>query len=116
MPWYRNALRRFSYLLFLTSCFWQAQAQDSLYARQVIKKLTSKEFFGRGYLNNGLDKAAKYIAKELKTFEAKPLFYTGYFQWFDFNVNTFPGKVIVKVDGKLLKPGADYILNEESSA
>jgi len=116
MPWYRNALRNLSCLLLFCSCFLQAPAQDSLYARQVIKKLTSKEFFGRGYLNNGLDKAAKYIAKELKRFEAKPLFYTGYFQWFDFNVNTFPGKVIVKVDGKLLKPGVDYILNEESSA
>ncbi len=80
------------------------------------KKLTSKEFYGRGYLNDGLDKAAKYIAKELKKFDAVPLFYTGYFQWFDFNVNTFPGKLIVKVNGKLLKPGIDYIPNEESSA
>ncbi len=133
MLWYRNVLRsdltpnpspkergvlKTSFLIFLLlySWFFSLQAQDSLYTRQVIKKLTSKEFFGRGYLNDGLDKAAKYIAKELKKFEAKPLFYTGYFQWFDFNVNTFPGKVIVKVDGKLLKPGADYILNEESSA
>jgi aminopeptidase YwaD len=102
----------FSALLPLTSYL---NAQDSLYARQVIKKLTSKEFFGRGYLNNGLDKAAKYISGELKKFEAKPLFGTGYFQWFDFNVNTFPGKMEVKINGKKLKPGEDYIVTPESS-
>src|SRR3954471_8891747 len=111
MPLYKSAFPKLSLLLLLCSCFLQASAQDSLYTRQVIKKLTSKEFFGRGYLNNGLDKASKYIAGELKKFKAEPLFYTGYFQWFDFNVNTFPGKVMVKADGKLLKPGEDYILN-----
>lgn len=104
-----------SYLIFLLSighlC---AQSADSLYARQVIKKLTSKEFFGRGYLNNGLDKAAKYISKELQRWKAKPFFGTGYFQWFDFNVNTFPGKMQVSANGKVLKPGIDYIVAPES--
>ncbi len=84
-------------------------SQDSLYARSVIKKLTSKEFYGRGYLNNGLDKAAKFISSELKRFKAEPLFTTGYYQWFDFDVNTFPGKMDVKVNGKKLKPGIDFI-------
>lgn len=90
------------------------QSQDSLYARLVIKKLTSKECFGRGYLNNGLDVAAKYISSELKRFKAEPLFATGYFQWFDFDVNTFPDKMTVKINGKLLKPGIDFIPNPES--
>ncbi len=135
MHWYENALRNdltpnpspkewgvlktsFLIFLFLGSCFFtlEAHAQDSLYTRQVIKKLTSKEFFGRGYLNNGLDKASKFIAGELKKFEAKPLFYTGYFQWFDFNVNTFPGKMEVKINGKKLKPGEDFIVSPESNS
>ena len=115
-PLRRGALKTsFLFSLLLYSCL-SIRAQDSLYTRQVIKKLTSKEFFGRGYVNNGLDKASKYIVGELKKFQAKPLFNTGYFQWFDFNVNTFPGKMMVKADGKLLKPGEDYILNEESSS
>jgi aminopeptidase YwaD len=91
-------------------------AQDTVYARSVIKKLTSKECFGRGYLNNGLDAAAKYISSELKRLEAKPLFSTGYYQWFDFNVNTFPNKILVKVNNKLLKPGEDYIISPESNS
>lgn len=91
-------------------------SQDSLYARLLIKKLTSQEFYGRGYLNNGLDKAAKYISSELKRLKAEPLFATGYFQWFDFDVNTFPEKLNVKINGKLLKPGIDFIPNPESGS
>lgn len=90
-------------------------AQDTTYARAVIKTLTSKKHFGRGYLNNGLDVAANYIAKELKSSKALPYFSTGYFQWFEFNVNTFPDKVIVKLNNKLLKPGIDYLISPEST-
>jgi aminopeptidase YwaD len=92
------------------------KSQDSLYARLVIKKLTSKECYGRGYLNNGLDVAAKFISSELKRLKTEPLFSTGYFQWFDFDVNTFPDKISVKINGKLLKPGIDFIPNPESGS
>jgi hypothetical protein len=90
-------------------------SQDSVYTKQIIKKLTSKDLLGRGYVNNGLDKAAKYIAGELKRWKAQPLFGTGYFQWFDFNVNTFPGKMDVMINGKKLKPGVDFIVSPESA-
>ena len=86
-----------------------------MYARKVINTLCSKQFAGRGYVKNGLDIAAKYISAELKKFNAQPLYNTGYFQWFDFNVNTFPAKMNVKVNGKTLKPGADFIVSEESA-
>ena len=89
-------------------------AQDSLYARKVINTLCSKSFAGRGYVNNGLDNAAKFIVDELKQIKAQPLFNTGYYQWFDFNVNTFPGKMSVKINGKALKPGIDFIVSDES--
>jgi aminopeptidase YwaD len=89
--------------------------QDTVYARKVIKQLTSRECYGRGYLNNGLDVAAKYICSELKGIGAKALFPSGYYQPFSFNVNTFPGKVSVKINGKALKPGADFIISPESS-
>ncbi len=107
-------LKYFYLVLVLFSCR-VSSAQDTVYARAVIKKLTSKEFFGRGYLNNGLEKAASYISSELKRLDAKPLFSTGYYQWFDFNVNTFPDKITVKINNKLLKPGEDYILNPASA-
>lgn len=115
MHWCKSASFRL-WLLFMLALPALSCAQDSLYARQVIKKLASKQFFGRGYLNNGLDKAAKYIAGELGRWKAEPLFTTGYYQWFEFTVNTFPGKVDVKINGRKLKPGYDFILSPESSS
>jgi aminopeptidase YwaD len=106
---------RFVFLFLIFLCQFSF-SQDSLYARKIIKQLSSKECFGRGYINNGLDVAAKYIANELKKLEVSPLFSTGYVQWFDFNVNTFPDKVLVKVNNRLLTPGEDYIISPESSS
>lgn len=108
-------MRFLFFIPFLIFSFLSHKAQDTVYARSIIKKLTSKEFFGRGYLNNGLDGAAKYISSELTRLKAKPLFETGYFQWFDFNVNTFPDKISLKINNKLLKPGEDYIISPESA-
>lgn len=105
--------KNFIILLFAIS-FVNAQAQDSLYACKVINTLCSKQFAGRGYIKNGLDISAKYIVNELKKFKTQPLFNTGYYQWFDFNVNTFPGKMNVTVNGKGLKPGIDFIVSPES--
>ena len=94
--------RLFTFIFFI--CITFSFSQDTTYTREVIKFLTSKKCFGRGYLNNGLDVAAKYISKELKSNNAQPYFHSGFFQWFDFNVNTFPDKVIVKLNNKLLSP------------
>jgi hypothetical protein len=99
-----------SFFLFLGVSY----SQDTVYARSVIKKLTAKDCFGRGYLNNGLATAAKYISSELKRLDTKPLFSTGYHQWFEFDVNTFPDKILVKANNRLLKPGEDYIIAPES--
>lgn len=105
----------FAIVFFLSVTFF-TKSQDSLYARLIIKKLTSKECYGRGYLNNGLDVAANFISDQLKRYKAKPLFSTGYYQEFDFNVNTFPTKVSVKLNGKVIKPGNDFILNPQSGS
>ncbi len=91
------------------------QSQDSLYTRRVLKFLTSKACYGRGYLKNGLGVAAAYISKELKTLNVTPLFASDYYQPFQFNVNTFPGKMSVRINGKLLTPGEDYIMNPGSA-
>jgi hypothetical protein len=101
-------------ILFFIVIFPGLRAQDSLYTRKIINTLCSKQFAGRGYVKNGVGLAADFIAAELKKAKAIPLFNTGYYQWFDFNVNTFPGKMDVKVNGILLKPGVDFIVNPES--
>jgi hypothetical protein len=47
-------MKHITFILF-SFLFVQAYSQDTTYARQVIKKLTSKEFFGRGYVNDGVN-------------------------------------------------------------
>jgi hypothetical protein len=99
--------------LFFTLCS-SLSAQDTVYARQVIKYLTSEKCFGRGYVKHGLSTAAKYITRELKTCGPKPLFGKSWYQQFSHPVNTFPAKCEVTLNGKLLSPGKDYIVDPAS--
>jgi hypothetical protein len=93
-------------------------SQDSIYARKVIEKLTSKKFAGRGYVSNGDKLAANFIANEFKEIGLLPaseyLNSTNpYFQEFSFSVNTFPGSVDVKINEKKLIPGKDFIVSAD---
>lgn len=86
-----------------------AISQDTTYARQIIKKLTSKEFLGRGYVNDGVNKAAAYISKELKTIGLSKFGKT-YSQFYSFPVNTFPTAMSVVLDGRTLIAGKHYLI------
>lgn len=85
------------------------QSQDTAYARRVIKKLTSKELLGRGYVNDGVNKAAAYLAKEMKDIGLLK-FGKSYEQNYEFPVNTFPGKMSVVLDGRTLTAGKHYLV------
>ncbi|CAM3923432.1 M28 family metallopeptidase [Mucilaginibacter galii] len=89
-------------------------AQDSLFARRIVDTLTSKYFWGRGYTNDGMGKAARFIAQEFKRYGLQPMDGKDYFQPFTFNVNTFPGKMEVTINGAALRPGIDFIVSPES--
>lgn len=91
------------------------RAQDSSYVRRSIKQLTSSSFFGRGYVEGGLHKAEKFIISEIKKSKVSPLFAGKFTQSFFHPVNTFPGKCEVKLNGKKLKPGIDFILAPSSA-
>ncbi len=84
-------------------------AQDKEKTLQRVEELSSKKMHGRGYVKNGCNKAADYLAKEFETIGLKS-FGENYFQEFEFDVNTFPGKLIVKIDNKKLVPGYDYMI------
>jgi len=91
-----------------------ALAQDSLFARCIVDTLISKYFWGRGYTNDGMGKAARFIAQEFKSYRLQPMAGKDYFQPFTFNVNTFPGKMEVTINGAALRPGVDFIVSPES--
>lgn len=106
-------MKRLSFLFSLVFLSLFVGAQDTTYARRVIDKLTSKEFFGRGYVNDGVNKAAKYLQSEFKKIGLKS-WTKNYAQSFSFPVNTFPKRMSVILDGKTLIPGVHYIVNPES--
>ncbi len=89
-------------------------SQQTEYARQVINTLASPGFKGRGYVQNGDKIASAYIAGEFKKSNVVPLNNGSYFQDFDLSVNTFPGKVEVKLNNHLLSTGADYLISATS--
>lgn len=86
------------------------KAQDTVYARTIIKHLTSKKCFGRGYLKSGLDEAKQIILKEIKQTKAIPYFENNsYLQPFIHSVNVFKTKCNVSINNKVLKLGVDFI-------
>jgi hypothetical protein len=91
-----------------------AQQADIVLAKKVLEKLTSKEMAGRGYVKKGGEKAAAYLNTTFKDYGLKPLNKHSYSQFFTTPINTFPGKMSVVADGKLLIPGVHYIVSPDS--
>lgn len=83
--------------------------QDRAYAKWLIDTLSSPAFHGRGYVHDGMGKAARFLEAEMQGIGLKPAG-IGYLQTFGIPVNTFPGPVDVAVDGKSLAPGRDFIV------
>lgn len=101
---------KYVFLSVILLVFTMVSAQDSIYTRSVIQKLCSQQFHGRGYVNNGDYKAASFIANSFKTIGLKP-FNQSFFQNYTLSINTFPSDMEVKYNGKVLRPGVDYIVD-----
>lgn len=96
------------FLLLLTISTMQLNAQDLALYKKVVKNLSSAKYQGRGYAEDGANKAGKYLAKEFARAGADEVIC----QPFTLDINTFPGKMEVEVDGKKYIPGADFTLRE----
>ncbi|MEX6686625.1 M28 family peptidase [Danxiaibacter flavus] len=103
-------------LIFALLCFivCGVHADDSTYARKIVDTLTSAAYWGRGYTKNGMSKAADFLQRQFKTIGLRPLNGEEYTQSFAFPVNTFPGKMKVKLNGKRLYAGKDFIVSPDS--
>lgn len=70
---------------------------------------------GRGYVKEGVEQASIFIQRRFREYKLKPVTTDGtLIQGYTFPVNTFPGSMSLRIDGKLLKPGADYVINASS--
>jgi aminopeptidase YwaD len=105
---------KFIFTSLFSFVFFQLHAQDISYNRKIVDTLTSPYFWGRGYTNDGMKKAAEFLAQEFKNAGLMPLDKKDFLQKFSFAANTFPGKMDVEINGKKLTPGIDFIVGADS--
>ncbi len=97
-------------------CAFAANAQTEKQNLQMnINILTSPVMHGRGYVKEGVEQASIFIQRRFREYKLKPVTIDGSFiQGYTFPVNAFPGNMSLNIDGKQLKPGADYLINAAS--
>jgi hypothetical protein len=106
-------MKAFCFLLFFTFTV-SVSGQDTVYARKIIDTLSSPAFNGRGYTNDGLFKAFKFLSKEFTDIGLKPMNGNSYLQSISFSINTFPGEMYVSINGDSLRPGYEFIVGSDS--
>lgn len=83
--------------------------------RSHVDTLSSSYFWGRGYTQGGVNKAADYLHDFFKHYKLKS-FGKSYFQEFTIpSVNTFPNDISFKIDENTLVCGRDYIISGNTS-
>ena len=80
------------------------------YGRWVVDTLAAPYFKGRGYIKEGDNLAAYFIASEFYKFGLKKFVGAkNYYQNFNFPVNTFPRDCFAAVDDNYLVCGRDFV-------
>lgn len=80
-----------------------------------VDTLSSEYFFGRGYVYDGVNRAGDFISNEFSKLNLHPLpGQENYFQPFTHEVNSFPGKIEITVNGEKLINGVHYIVHPSS--
>ena len=102
-----NSMRKL-FLLMMAVVTVQLGAQDLAHYKKIVKELSSAKYQGRGYAEDGANKAGKWIAKEFAKAGADEVIC----QPFKLDINTFPGKMEFSVDGKKQVPGVDFTIRE----
>ncbi len=90
-----------------------AIAQDMDYTKRIINDLCASDMDGRGYVNDGVNKAADYLAEEFDKIGLERMG-RSYFQRYSFPVNTFPTNITCTLDNKVLEVGRDFLLSPAS--
>ena len=95
-------------LLVFAALSLQLGAQDLAHYKKIVKELSSTKYQGRGYAEDGANKAGRWIAEEFEKINVDEVTC----QPFKLDINTFPGKMKVSVDGRKLVPGQDFTVRE----
>lgn len=85
-----------------------SQSDIIKHARFIIDTLSSPHMHGRGYINKGDSIAADFIYNEYAKLHLAS-FGKDFYQSFPLNVNTFPGKAELHINGTNLSAGKDFL-------
>ncbi|MEN9743613.1 MAG: hypothetical protein RLZZ65_1418 [Bacteroidota bacterium] len=99
--------------LFILLYFQLGFCQEYPY-RATIQTLCAPEMSGRGYVNEGSQIAAEFIAAEFRKIGLIAL-QKDYYQHFKFPVQTFPGVCDFIIGTDTLQPGIDYLVDPASA-
>ncbi len=83
--------------------------QDMEYARNIVEKLSSEKFYGRGYINKGDSIAAQYLKNEFKNIGLQKIG-ESYLQKYTFSVNSIPENPVLIFGDNQLAPAKDFIV------
>lgn len=86
--------------------------KPSEYALNIIDTLTSKEFAGRGFVEDGMNKTAEFLATEFENLGLQKI-NNSYFQEFSMPINIVKNAHL-KLNGKNLKYGIDFLVRPSS--
>ena len=86
------------------------------YALSIVDSLCSPRYHGRGYVNEGDLKAARFLVDELKSIGVSAFPEKSFTQDYAFSVNTFPHKIEVILGEDTLVPGQDYLVSPISGS
>ena len=103
-------MKRALVLLLLAVAAVQVDAQDLAQYKKVVKELSSSKYQGRGYARDGANKAGKYLEKQFRLAGVDAVAR----QHFTLDINTFPGKMKLSVDGRKMVAGMDFTIREYS--
>lgn len=92
--------------LFLMSLV-SVQAQDTVYARRIIRELSSSRMQGRGASYHGDSIAAQFLAAEMQRLGVLPL-QTNYLQYYTYNCYSLEGLVDLEINGEELVPYTQF--------
>ena len=93
--------------LLTISAFINIQAQDSAYARRIIKTLSSESMYGRGFCHHGDSIAAQFLADEMKRIGLLPL-QVNYMQHYTLDCYSLDGPISLSINGIELQPYTQF--------
>ncbi|MGI9191503.1 MAG: M28 family metallopeptidase [Chitinophagaceae bacterium] len=117
-------MRKLTVLCLLSLFSLSSKAQFKHRIRQHLDTLCAPGLYGRGYVDGGVNRAARFLYEKMEKAKLKPLPLANdsnaYYQAYSFSVNRQPKPIALRVnfpyEQQTLKPGYDFLIDAASPA